>query len=240
MKKQTNAKKSLSVIPAKAGIQKSTVEHRVSSINYRVTIKINHPNRHSAYHARSCHSAYQARSCHSERQRRIWRTNGTPFNSPSSVDTYPGIKPIRLFCLLLPLIFIAPGCEKKPTKTLHQAAAGGDIAQVKLHISRGADLNAKNNLGTRPIHEAAHKGRIDIAELLIANGADINVKDRYAVTPLHVAVDQGHRNTAEFLPAKGADLTAKINQGITVLTMANIKGDKQIIKLLVVDYGAKE
>ena len=66
------------------------------------------------------------------------------------------MKPIELLCLVLVLLFAAVGCEDKlyklpePTKTrgesktLHQAAADGDIEQVKLLISRGADVNAKD------------------------------------------------------------------------------------------------
>jgi len=57
---------------------------------------------------------------------------------PTNVRTFSTL------CLLFTLIFIASGCEKKTTKSLHQAAADGDIRRVKLHLSSSADVNAKD------------------------------------------------------------------------------------------------
>ena len=54
------------------------------------------------------------------------------------------MKLIKLFCVVLALMFIVVGCEKKPTKSLHDAAADGDIDQVRLYISNGADDRAKD------------------------------------------------------------------------------------------------
>jgi len=53
------------------------------------------------------------------------------------------MKPIKLFFLLLVLIFITAGYEKKPAKLLHDAMAKGNIAQVKSLISNAADDGAK-------------------------------------------------------------------------------------------------
>lgn len=38
-------------------------------------------------------------------------------------------------------MFITVGCEQGLTKSLHKAAADGDIEQVKLLISKGANVN---------------------------------------------------------------------------------------------------
>ena len=112
------------------------------------------------------------------------------------------MKPIELLCLVLVLIFVAVGCEEKLTKlpevtkpieqtelikSLHEAAADGDIEQVKLLISKGADINSKDKGGNIPLHYAVKAGKIEVVQLLIEAGADINVKDNRDRTPLHMA-----------------------------------------------------
>jgi beta-lactamase regulating signal transducer with metallopeptidase domain len=48
---------------------------------------------------------------------------------------------------------------KKPTKSLHQVAADGDIKQVKSTISKGTDVNAKDRMGKTALYRAAEKGQ---------------------------------------------------------------------------------
>lgn len=75
--------------------------------------------------------------------------------------------------------------ETKSAKSLHEAAADGDVEKVKLLISAGADVNAKNKDGDTALHIASKQCRVEIAEILVAKGADVSVKDRIAQTPLH-------------------------------------------------------
>lgn len=109
------------------------------------------------------------------------------------------MKPIKLFCLALVLTFIAIGCAKKPSKSLHQAAADGDIDQVRLHISRRANVNAQDKDGRTPLHLAASYGYKKMAELLISNGANVNAKDDRGITPLDLAASEQHQDVAELL-----------------------------------------
>ena len=179
------------------------------------------------------------------------------------------MKPIKLLCLVLALMFIAAGCKKEPTeptepnepsqqseveaktedkpweptKSLHEAAADGDIEQVQFHIIvlEGADVNARPAISPSwtPLHEAAVGGHKDVAELLIAHGADVNANcaraggGRFGGTPLHEAVFGGHKDVAELLISKGADINAKQSGGLTPLDVAAFKGHINVVELLI-------
>ena len=129
----------------------------------------------------------------------------------------------------------------KPTKTLHEAAAAGDIEQVKLLISKGADVDAKDKLGRTALHCASEKGHAEVAKLLISQGADVNAMDRNLAKPLHYAVMRGEKQTVELLLSKGADINAKNRDGRTPLFEAmksSAAGRKEVVELLA-SKGAK-
>ena len=58
-----------------------------------------------------------------------------------------------------------------PTQALFDAINRGDIAAARDAISRGADVNAQNELGMTPIQTSLDLGHNDITFLLIASGA---------------------------------------------------------------------
>ncbi|MCK4294857.1 MAG: ankyrin repeat domain-containing protein, partial [Planctomycetes bacterium] len=100
------------------------------------------------------------------------------------------------------------GPEEIPTKALHQAAADGDIEQVKLLISKGADVNAKDMQGRTPLHGAAFRGHKDVVGLLLAKGADVNAQDRNGRTPVDAALGRGNtKAVVKLLVARGAKVS---------------------------------
>jgi len=105
----------------------------------------------------------------------------------------------------------------KPSKSVHEAALEGDIEQVKLLISQGTDVNAKNEAGWTPLHCAARYGHTDVVEWLLARGANVRARDALGWTPLHRATGSGAKYVPEMLVAKGADVKAKDKLGNTVI-----------------------
>ncbi|UCF14177.1 MAG: ankyrin repeat domain-containing protein, partial [Phycisphaerales bacterium] len=126
--------------------------------------------------------------------------------------------------------------QAKKTKSLSliEMVLNGDIDQVKLNLSLGADVNAKEKYGTA-LHAAAGRGHTEIARLLIAHGAEVNAKAEIGWTPLHYAALYGRTKTAELLIAKGADVNVENNEGWTPISFAlrSAGGGREMIELLV-------
>ncbi|MFH1884082.1 MAG: DUF6263 family protein [Planctomycetota bacterium] len=129
--------------------------------------------------------------------------------------------------------------EQKRTKTLHDAARDGDIDQVQLLISKGADVNEKNRMGWTPLHTAVQNRRQALIELLIAKGADINATNNRGQTPLMAAIDIGQKDAVELLIAKGADVNVMGSRGDNALSLAKKRRNTEIVDLLL-KHGAKE
>ena len=131
--------------------------------------------------------------------------------------------------------------ETKSTKSLHQAAADGDIDQVKSNLSQGADINGKDRGGRTALHRAAYESRTDVVRLLIDRGADVNAKDGNQRTPLHSAAMHGDKKTVELLLSKGADINAKNKRGSTPLfvAMTSTRAGRKEVAELMVAKGAK-
>ncbi len=91
---------------------------------------------------------------------------------------------------------------------LHWAAWQGSKDTVRLLITKGADLGAKEDReGWTPMHWTASKGHIDVVSLLIEKGAEMDAVSNKGTTPLYWAAREGHRPVAKLLIGKGADPT---------------------------------
>ena len=93
---------------------------------------------------------------------------------------------------------------KKGFSNLLRAINSGDIEQVKLLISQGADVNTKNNAGQTLLHIACRSGNKEVVEFLIDQGANINSKSNRDLTPLDLAQRAGHTEIVELLKKHGA------------------------------------
>ncbi len=129
--------------------------------------------------------------------------------------------------------------DKNGQTLLHHAAWEGRKDTVASLIARGADVNAKENLGgNSALHETDSP---DVATLLVAHGADVNAKNKKGLTPLHKAADLSRKVVAEVLLAHGADVNAKDKDGETPLHWAaKHNGDMEHVDLaeLLVTHGA--
>lgn len=121
---------------------------------------------------------------------------------------------------------------RKPSEFLHGAAAGGDIEQVKSLISKGADVDGRDQKGRTPLHHAAQYGHTDLAALLISKGADVNARTEFGRTALHCAAMMGRKEVGELLLTKGADVNARNKHGVTPLITSVLKAGEDLVGIL--------
>ncbi|EAX92875.1 ankyrin repeat protein, putative [Trichomonas vaginalis G3] len=75
-------------------------------------------------------------------------------------------------------------------------------------LSKGADINAKNELGETCLFSAANYGNAELIEFLISHGADVNARNDNKCTPLFEAANKNNKEAIECLIAHGADVNA--------------------------------
>jgi len=115
---------------------------------------------------------------------------------------------------------------------LHDAVKAGDIAQVRLLIAEGEDVNKPQFPVGAPLHYAAVSGNTEIAELLLDEGAEVNL-DSSLGAPLKIAALKGHEAVALVLIAHGADILAPSGNGTTPLHAAAEGGHASMVELLI-------
>lgn len=71
---------------------------------------------------------------------------------------------------------------------LHRAAKYGRLHVCEYLLSKGAPLDAENELGEQPLHKAAEGGNLSVIDLFLDHGARMNAQGKHHFTPLNVAV----------------------------------------------------
>ena len=86
---------------------------------------------------------------------------------------------------------------------------------IKLFISNGSDVNAKDIYKNTSLYYASNNEKIDIVNLLIQNGADVNTENILKETPLFNASSKGRIDTVNLLLQNGAERYHKNINGKT-------------------------
>ncbi|PPE01923.1 hypothetical protein GOBAR_DD01063 [Gossypium barbadense] len=124
---------------------------------------------------------------------------------------------------------VVNGIDEEGWAPIHSAASIGNLEIMEILLSKGANVNVKNDGGRTALHYAASKGWLKIAELLISHGAKINSKDKASST--------GKSALCELLIEEGAEVEATDRAGQTPLMSAVICQNKEVA-LLLIRHGA--
>jgi len=116
---------------------------------------------------------------------------------------------------------------------LMRAALEGDMATVRAHLTRGAEVNAKDDKGRTALMFAVINMHADIAGELLEHGADVNATANDGATALMLAASSGDTASVRALVRKGADPSGRyIRTGETALMLAKKKNHDDIVNLL--------
>ena len=115
---------------------------------------------------------------------------------------------------------------------LHKAAITGNFDLVEFLVQHGAEVDARDNIGSTPLMLAA---TIPIADLLFKAGSDIMVRDKDGFTVLHSAIACTNLAVLPFFLSKGVSPNIPDNAGIVPLKL--MKDNKEVRELLI-KYGA--
>lgn len=88
---------------------------------------------------------------------------------------------------------------------IHEAARNARVADVKVALERGSNIDAVDGYGLTALHWAAINGCLDLAKLLVNRGANINSREETVtdMTPYTLATWLGYHELAQFLAQRG-------------------------------------
>jgi serine/threonine-protein phosphatase 6 regulatory ankyrin repeat subunit B len=112
------------------------------------------------------------------------------------------------------------------------AAANGNIAEIKRLILLGADVGWEDSEKMKALHFSAESGHKEIAEHLLNHGAAVDARNDYSTTALHLAAENGNKEVVALLLDCGAEVDARNHDFATALHLAAEKGHTGIIQLL--------
>jgi outer membrane protein assembly factor BamB len=118
---------------------------------------------------------------------------------------------------ILVLLTVKASAKDDARESLWAAVRNGDVKGAEALLAKGADVNAKNEIGVTALWIAASKGKPEVVKALLGAGADVNARDGiWYETPLSLAVAEGHPEIVPTLLRAGAkDIDAAVIRAAT-------------------------
>jgi putative CocE/NonD family hydrolase len=117
---------------------------------------------------------------------------------------------------------------------LMEALYASSIEMIGLLISRGADINVKDEDGMPALYSAFFTGKEGVAKLLLEKGADFAWKDKAGRKSLHYTALEDYSGVAELLLVKGAKIDERDGEyNFTPLHYAARFGSTKVVEVLI-------
>ncbi|WP_264336588.1 ankyrin repeat domain-containing protein [Wolbachia endosymbiont (group B) of Chorthippus brunneus] len=117
-------------------------------------------------------------------------------------------------------------------KQLLTAVQDCNLSKAEVLVSRGANINTKNDDGYTSLHLAVLKNFRSGIDYLIKEGANIDDKDNIGRAPLHWAARDGYLDIVQAITEGGANLDVKDKDNKTPSDLASWKGYDNIVQYL--------
>lgn len=121
---------------------------------------------------------------------------------------------------------------------IFEATKNGNIVRINQLLSKGININERNDQQWTPLFEAISWGKIEAAKLLLLKNASVTIANNEGNSPLHMAASLGHLELVKLLLQKKAQIDKKNNDGQTALHLA-ASGKVEIVEFLL-KKGAKQ
>ena len=102
------------------------------------------------------------------------------------------------------------GCGK-PSLDIWQDSSSGYLESVRLNLTLGTDINARDSNQMTPLFHAVENEKIAVTEFLIKEGAEINTYDSKWKTPLDYAIELKYAELTNLLRKHGAKTSEEMN-----------------------------
>ena len=118
------------------------------------------------------------------------------------------------------------------TRELWRIAESGEVNELENILSRGVDIDARNEHGMTALMRAANNGNEPMVRALIRNGANPNVTRNDKFTALALAAFFGHTETVRVLIEHGAKTEVVTRFGTSPLMWAKARTFKEAVRCL--------
>jgi ankyrin repeat protein len=116
------------------------------------------------------------------------------------------------------------------------AALNNNVEIIAQLLSKGANINAKNDKGSTSLHQAIESTQhAAVFALLERLEIEVDARMRDGWTPLHCAANIGVEIFVESLLSQGADIQAVQNESFTPLHLAARRGHEEAVRVLLVN-----
>src|SRR5215216_6322628 len=109
------------------------------------------------------------------------------------------------------------------TRELWRVAENGDTEALAAILSRGVDVNARNQHGMTALMHAARNGHERMVRALLEHGADVNITRNDRFTALALAAFFGHTETVRILIENGAKTEVVTRSGTSPMMWASAR-----------------
>ena len=122
--------------------------------------------------------------------------------------------------------------DKEGISAIHLAAGLREDTTFQLLLDLGADINARDHMGSTPLHYAILKQSSRTIELMLRRGVNVNISDFSGKTPLILATKKEDVKAVQDLLGAGADWLVRDAQGNCAIHYAAQNGNLNLLEML--------